>query len=133
MSDQAVLLPKWFSHGGIILAKGQLDHSYTFWTMSILIFSPVYLLLRHPLCTLTGTYCNSVLDKIYRILKKGQRIFMVACLTLFLVKLLNTKKNIRWKKYICHQASKSSWHIMKRKKLLSHTFDSGTSFDMIIK
>ena len=79
---------------GIILAKGQFDQSYTFWTMSILIFSPVYLLLRHPLCTLTGTYCNSVLDKIYRILKKGQRIFMVACLTLFLVKLLNTKKTL---------------------------------------
>ena len=34
MSDQAVLLPKWFSHGGIILAKGHLDHSYTFWTMA---------------------------------------------------------------------------------------------------
>ena len=34
MSDQTVLLPKWFSHGGIILAKGQLDHSYTFWTMA---------------------------------------------------------------------------------------------------
>ena len=28
MSDQAVLLPKWFSH------RGQIDHSYTFWTMA---------------------------------------------------------------------------------------------------
>ena len=34
MSDQAVLLPKRFSHGGITLAKGKLDHSYDFWTMS---------------------------------------------------------------------------------------------------
>ena len=34
MSDQAVLLPKWFSQGGIILAKGHLDHSYPFWTMA---------------------------------------------------------------------------------------------------
>ena len=41
MSDKAVILLKWFSHGGIILAKGQLGHSYTFWTMPIMIFSPV--------------------------------------------------------------------------------------------
>ena len=34
MSDQAVLLPKWSPHGGIILAKGWLDHSNTFWTMA---------------------------------------------------------------------------------------------------
>ena len=34
MSDQAVLLPKLVSQGGIILAKGWLDHSYTFWTMA---------------------------------------------------------------------------------------------------
>mgnify|MGYP007022695339 CR=1 FL=1 len=26
MSDQAVILPKWFSHEGIILAKGQFGH-----------------------------------------------------------------------------------------------------------
>ena len=41
MSDQSVILPKWFTHGGITLAKGQLGHSYTFWTRSILIFRPV--------------------------------------------------------------------------------------------
>ena len=41
MSDQPVLLPKWFTHGGITLAKGQLGYSYTFWTRPILIFSPV--------------------------------------------------------------------------------------------
>ena len=34
MSDQAVLLLKWFSYEGIILAKGQLVNSYTFWTMA---------------------------------------------------------------------------------------------------
>ena len=34
MSDQAVLLPKCFSHRGIILAKGQFDHSYIFLTMA---------------------------------------------------------------------------------------------------
>jgi hypothetical protein len=28
MSDQAGILPKLFSNWGIILAKGQLDHSY---------------------------------------------------------------------------------------------------------
>ena len=30
MSDQAVLLPKWCTPRGIILAKGQVGHSYTF-------------------------------------------------------------------------------------------------------
>ena len=49
MSDQAVLLPKWFSHGGIILAKGQFDHSYPFWTLSILVFISVANLMHHPL------------------------------------------------------------------------------------
>ena len=39
MSDQAGILPKWFSNWGIILAEGQLGHSYTFWTMLILIYS----------------------------------------------------------------------------------------------
>ena len=41
MNDQGVLLPKWFTHRGITLAKGQLGHTYTFWTMPILIFSSV--------------------------------------------------------------------------------------------
>ena len=34
MSYQAVLLPKWSLHARIVLAKGQLDNSYTFWTMA---------------------------------------------------------------------------------------------------
>ena len=34
---------------GHILAKGQLDHSCTFWTMPIMIFSPVNIILGHPL------------------------------------------------------------------------------------
>ena len=41
MSDQAVLLPKRCTPRGIILAKGQLGHSYTFSTMPIMIFSTV--------------------------------------------------------------------------------------------
>ena len=36
MSDQAVILPKWF--GGIILPKGQLEHLYSFWTIPNLIY-----------------------------------------------------------------------------------------------
>ena len=44
-----MILPNWFPHGEIILAKGQLNHSYTFWFMSILIFSPVPNLSVHPL------------------------------------------------------------------------------------
>ena len=39
-----------FSHGGIILAKWQFHHSYTFWTLSILVFIPVANLMHHPLC-----------------------------------------------------------------------------------
>ena len=35
--------------GRIILAKGQLDHSYTYWIMPIMIFSSVHFLLTHPL------------------------------------------------------------------------------------
>ena len=34
MSDQAVLLPKWFPHERIELRKGELDYSYKFWTMT---------------------------------------------------------------------------------------------------
>ena len=30
MRDQAVILPKWLTLMGIILAKGQLDHLYNF-------------------------------------------------------------------------------------------------------
>ena len=41
MSGQAVLLPKLCTDWRIILAKGQLGHSYTFWIMPIMIFSPV--------------------------------------------------------------------------------------------
>ena len=37
----SLLLPKWYTHGGITLAKGQLGHSYTFWTIPVMIFSPV--------------------------------------------------------------------------------------------
>ena len=37
MSDQTGILPKWFSCWGIILAKGQLDHSNTLWTMATFI------------------------------------------------------------------------------------------------
>ena len=56
MSDQAVLFPKWFFQGGTILAKGQLYHSYTFWTMPIMIFSPVYFFSGH---TLHKLFCQN--------------------------------------------------------------------------
>ena len=68
MSDQTVLLPKWCTPRGIILAKGQLGHFYTFATglnviigidqnsqdksfstMPIMIFSPVANFGDHPL------------------------------------------------------------------------------------
>ena len=49
--DPAVLSPKWFSHGRIILAKYQPCHSYTFWTMTIMIFSSVYFFSGHTLGT----------------------------------------------------------------------------------
>ena len=49
MSDKAVLLPNWSLDWRIILAKYQLGHQYTFWTLPILIFSPVQIIMRHPL------------------------------------------------------------------------------------
>ena len=51
MIYETVLLPKWLSHQGRILAKEQFHSSYTFWAMPILIFGPVYLFMRHPRCT----------------------------------------------------------------------------------
>ena len=65
MSDQAVILPKWFSHEGIILAKGPFDHSCTFWTTayyhikpsrkfwwSVSTFMVVFLLFSHACISL---------------------------------------------------------------------------------
>ena len=55
VSDQAILSPKWSPDRRINLAKYQLGHSYTFWTMPILIFSPVQIIMRHPLAY--SCYC----------------------------------------------------------------------------
>ena len=49
MSYETVLLPKWLSYQGRILAKEQFHNSYTFWAMSILIFSPVQIIMRHSI------------------------------------------------------------------------------------
>ena len=49
MSYETVLLPKWLSHQGRILAKEQFHNSYTIWAMPILIFSPVQIIMTHPL------------------------------------------------------------------------------------
>ena len=84
MSDQAVLFPKWFSKKRIILSKGQFDHSYTFWTMPVRIFSPGATFGNHPfVCTmyvLSPTWSHShctwnvlTLDRIY----VGSRILLL--------------------------------------------------------
>ena len=52
MSDQAVPLSKRSPNWRIILVKGQFDHSYTFWTMPILIFNPGANFGHHSLHTL---------------------------------------------------------------------------------
>jgi hypothetical protein len=49
MSYETVLLPKFSPDGTIILAKEQLHNSYTFLAMPILIFSPVQIIMTHPL------------------------------------------------------------------------------------
>ncbi len=49
MSDKAVVLTKWLSYEGIILAKVQLDHLYAFWAMAILIIRQVANLSVQPL------------------------------------------------------------------------------------
>ena len=61
MSDQTGILPKWFSNWGIVLAKAQLEHLYTFWTIPILIFSPVQIIMGHPLISMILYLC--ILDK----------------------------------------------------------------------
>ena len=55
MSEHAVLLPKCSLHGRIILAKGQLNNLYTFWSMPILKFGLVYFFSIHPLSEMTIT------------------------------------------------------------------------------
>ena len=42
-------MPKWLSHQGRILAKEQFHNPYTFWAMPILIFSPVQIIMGHPI------------------------------------------------------------------------------------
>ena len=49
----------------IILAKGQLDHSYTFWTMPILIFSPVQIIMKCPNAK-SLSHCLTELFPIYQ-------------------------------------------------------------------
>ena len=49
MSYETVLIPKLIPDGTIVSAKGQFHNSYTFWAMPILIFSPVQIIISHPL------------------------------------------------------------------------------------
>ena len=49
MSYEPTLLPKLSSHQVRILAKEQVQNSHTFWAMPILIFSPVQIIITHPL------------------------------------------------------------------------------------
>ena len=49
MSYETVFLPKFSPDGTIILAKYQFGHLYTFWTVPILILSPVQIIMRHTL------------------------------------------------------------------------------------
>ena len=49
MSYETVLLQKFSPDGTIILVKGQSHNSYTFLAMAILIFSPVQIIMTHPL------------------------------------------------------------------------------------
>ena len=76
MSDQTGILLKWFSNRGIILAKGQLDHLYTFWTMPILIFSPVQIIMGHPLSRLEITkHCEQVCNLFLEIFNTYMRMY----------------------------------------------------------
>ena len=61
MSDQAVLLPKWCTHTGINLVKGQLGHLNTFLTMPIMIFSLLSNSSHHSLVAVLGFFylCNA--------------------------------------------------------------------------
>ena len=66
MSDQAVILPKWLIHKGNILAKGQLDHLYSFLTIpnfkfDILAQSQILVLALYlvPTSSLRDAYVNN--------------------------------------------------------------------------
>ena len=65
MSDQTVLLPKWFSHEGIILAKAQFDHLYTFFNYSLLSYlaqSQILVIsLYLPISKILICKCNKIL------------------------------------------------------------------------
>ena len=52
MSYETVLSPKFSTNGTIILAKEQFHNLYTFLAMPILIFSLVYLFMRHHVCVI---------------------------------------------------------------------------------
>ena len=83
MSYETVLLPKWLSHQGTKLAKEQLHHSYTFWTMSILIFSPVYFFLRHPLFKLLESFKKKNVLMHSPFIKKSLTYHSISLLVIF--------------------------------------------------
>ena len=58
MSYEPVLLPKFSPDGTILLAKEQVHNSYTFWAMPFLIFSPVQIIISHPLSKLIWRFCQ---------------------------------------------------------------------------
>ena len=87
---------KWFSHRGIILAKGQLDNSYTFWTMSILIFSPVQIITRHRLflSLKPNNYCFSTFSLLKRLLQINGWGKITSCSNSALVLKLSKVSNV---------------------------------------
>ena len=106
MSDQAGILPKWFSSQGIILAKGQLNHSYTFWTMPILMFSPVQIIMRHPLCQRYADfplYSNKIPSQMSTWGKSRHILVNVVC---------------EWPLVWNNEASGVVWHLFQEKNVL---------------
>ena len=75
MSDQTVLLPKWSTPRGNILAKGQLGYFHTFWTMPVMIFSPVANFGGHPLVR-TIIHAIKVIDKIIYLFHNAVGLFL---------------------------------------------------------
>ena len=100
MSDQAGILPKWFSNWGIISAKGQFDHSHIFLTMPILIFSPVQINMGHPLVHREGAHTSFQESNINRVSTDSKlshpqvQIYNTKPRTMFRNVIINQKKMV---------------------------------------
>ena len=79
----------------IILAKDQIGHSYTFWTMPVSIFSPVQIIMGHPLLAHPDSICFRQLCSqvyIFVIFLRSTYLFTTYLWSLLLINSITGKK-----------------------------------------